>query len=627
MSAPPPGPSDKLQLRAQRKGDRGDVTTQTFTLPPGLEVRLGREPRDNPGSPTFRADFGADLVVRGDLHISNWHATLTWDGGRVRVRKVPSARNPVFLLDPLNPDAGRPAEDFSIGLFERFRIGNTTFLAVADAPQERTISGEELRGMAFTDPAPRVDALAALPDLIRLAPDDDRLQTELLRVLLRGVPRADVAAVVTADGAAVATLWRDDRPRDGFRPSRQLAERAVRGFENVHHVWTGLGYVPPPAGGRRDAHDHTAPTAGTDIDWALCVRLLGSSDEGLYVAGRQAGGAGAAPAGDLKFVKLAGDIYAALRDLLGAQRREGFLARMLAPVVRQAVMANRRFEEVIAPRELPVTVLFCDLRGFTAAVAAREEDLMGTWEMLSEALDVMTEAIIDQDGVVGDFQGDAAMGFWGWPDPQDDQIDRAARAALVIRRKFVQFSERAGHPLTGMSFGVGIAHGPGIAGKLGASEQMKVGVFGPVVNRASRLESATKTLRCPILLDDPVVTHLARGGARSWCRVRQVARVIPKGLEKKPPVLIGELLPPERERGPNLSEPNRRIYEAALDRFFARDWDEFRAMVSQFPKDGPVDFVSKFIRDCEADALRAGVPEAEAGRAPADWNGGIPVEK
>ena len=97
----------------------------------------------------------------------------------------------------------------------------------------------------------------------------------------------------------------------------------------------------------------------------------------------------------------------------------------------------------------------------------------------------MTSGIIDRDGVIGDFQGDAAMGFWGWPIPMDDQVDRAARAALDIRQGFARRARRR-TPLAGFPCGIGIAHGPAIAGRLGTSDQFKVGRLGPVVNLASR---------------------------------------------------------------------------------------------------------------------------------------------
>ena len=81
----------------------------------------------------------------------------------------------------------------------------------------------------------------------------------------------------------------------------------------------------------------------------------------------------------------------------------------------------------------------------------------------------MTAAIVDHDGVVADFQGDAVMGFWGWPLAHPDQIELAARAALAIRRRFVGLGDRPDHPLADLvgavphlPCGIGIAHGHAI---------------------------------------------------------------------------------------------------------------------------------------------------------------------
>ena len=67
-----------------------------------------------------------------------------------------------------------------------------------------------------------------------------------------------------------------------------------------------------------------------------------------------------------------------------------------------------------------MTVLFCDLRGFSRESERSADDLFGLLERVSRALGVMTHHILEEGGVIGDFHGDAAMGFWGWPIAQAD---------------------------------------------------------------------------------------------------------------------------------------------------------------------------------------------------------------
>ena len=94
--------------------------------------------------------------------------------------------------------------------------------------------------------------------------------------------------------------------------------------------------------------------------------------------------------------------------------------------------------------------------------------------------------------------------------------------ALAIRAEFEAASERADDPLADFRIGIGIATGRAVAGKIGTVDQVKVTVFGPVVNLASRLESMTKILHAPILLDERTATVVrnqispARPGCGAW---------------------------------------------------------------------------------------------------------------
>src|SRR5207253_1782118 len=101
-------------------------------------------------------------------------------------------------------------------------------------------------------------------------------------------------------------------------------------------------------------------------------------------------------------------------------------------------------DAVLKPRQTEVTVLFCDLRGSCKIAEDAEQDLAATCDRVADALTVMTTNIIKMDGVVGDFQGDAAMGFWGWPLASEDQVEKACRAALGIYHDFLRESKRAG---------------------------------------------------------------------------------------------------------------------------------------------------------------------------------------
>ena len=350
-----------------------------------------------------------------------------------------------------------------------------------------------------------------------------------------------------------------------FQPSRRLVLQALRQRQSVLHVWQGS---EPSAA--------QAFTARGDFDWAFCAPVLGEACPGwvLYVTGRFAAERpGLSPSSDptdlredMKFTELVAAALSSLRQMQLLNRRQATLSQFFSPVVLDT-LGHEDPDVVLAPRETEVAVLFCDLRGFSRHSERHAGDLLELLRRVSQALGVMTHHILEQGGVVGDFQGDAAMGFWGWPLAQEDAVLRSCRAALAIRSQFELAARDPESPLAGFQAGIGIATGRAVAGKIGTADQVKVTVFGPVVNLASRLEGMTKTLRAPILLDEAAARAARRQVPREVGRVRRLAVVQPYGLDT--PLEVSELLPP-LSQDPLLSDEHLECFEAALDAFLAR---------------------------------------------------------
>jgi adenylate cyclase len=387
-----------------------------------------------------------------------------------------------------------------------------------------------------------------------------------------------------------------------------LILEALRERKSLVHVWRGT----TDAGG-------PAFTASDEADWAFCVPVDADACRGwaIYVAGRfsREEYEGRHPSDphdlrdDLKFTELAATTLGNLRSMRILERSHAGLSHFFSPVVLE-VLAGEDPEQVLAPQETCVTVLFCDLRGFSRKAEQSADDLWGLLNRVSQSLGVMTRHIREQGGVVGDFHGDSAMGFWGWPLKQDDTIERACRAALGIRAEFAAAARRDGHALSDFRIGIGIATGRAVAGRIGTVDQVKVTVFGPVVNLASRLEGMTKTLRAPILLDQATAQVIRQRVPVDRARVRRIAVVRPYGLET--PVEVSELLPPAADF-PQLTDDHIRAYEQALDALHEGDWPRAFELLHQVPADDRVkDFLTVFI--------------AQHNRTPpADWDGVIPL--
>jgi len=554
------------------------------TLPQGRKLLLGR------GRGTW--------AVPWDDQISRKHVEICWHHGRLEVEKLPAAGNPIFVQ-------GRQVGSFYLRPGECFVIGRTTFTLTdeqvnisVDLPRpvtEQTFSAKYLKGVRFRDADQRIDVLSRLPEIISGATSDSELFVRLVNVLMTGVPHASAAAIVAVgpgaeESTGIRVLHWDRRALagEGFQPSERLILQAVRQGKSVVHVWSGPG--------------SGAFTVSEDIDWAFCTPVEGVACRGwaIYAAGRfaddkSAGSQASDPRDlrdDLKFTELAAATLGSLRELRQLERNQASLGSFFSPVVLDA-LAGEDPNVVLAPRETQVSVLFCDLRGFSRQSEKSADDLLGLLNRVSQSLGVMTHHIRQQGGVVGDFHGDAAMGFWGWPLAQDDAVERACLAALGIRREFEAAAKRDGHALTDFRIGIGVATGTAVAGRIGTIDQVKVTVFGPVVNLASRLESMTKVLRAPILLDRGTAMAVRERISPETARVRRVAVVKPYGLDV--PVEVSELLPPTSEY-PQLTDDHVAAYEEALDALLQRDWSQAFQLLHRVPADDRVkDFLTMFI--------------------------------
>jgi adenylate cyclase len=568
-----------------------------------------------------------------DDHISREHVRLLWNGERLVAQAHPDARNPVFVQ-------GKEATRFELRPGEHFVIGSTTFSlsddqasVSLDAPQpmqEQAYSAQYLKRMRFRNADQRIENLSRLPEIISGASSDAELFMRVVNVLLSGVPSADAAAVVAIDqqSSEVAARGSPDPARQAqhpsarriqilhwdqrrlaagqFQPSERLIQEAVRRGESVLHVWNVRGA-------------NQAFTEAENYDWAFCTPVPGKtcSGWGIYLTGRFVGDASRTPApsdptdlrDDLKFTEIAAATLGSLTELRALGRRHAGLTQFFSPLVLEA-LGDDDPERALAPRETQVSVLFCDLRGFSLTSEHAAGDLLGLLERVSKALGVMTGQILTHGGVVGDFHGDAAMGFWGWPISDAADAGQCCLAALGILAEFNAAAQRVDPRLADFQAGIGIATGRAVAGKIGTADQVKVTVFGPVVNLASRLEGMTKTFRAAILLDEETARVVRETVPPERGRVRRVARVRPFGLDSA--VEVSELLPPSTEHS-QLSDEAIADYESALDAFQAGRWSDAFDLLHRVPATDRVkDFLTVYI--------------AQHNRTPPrDWDGVVPL--
>ena len=380
----------------QETGDRIQETGKTLHRPNGRIVNhASHRTRPEPGGRLAEAGSGHGTVVLGrepdawnvpwEPFLARRHAELTLQGGRLKVRRLAAAANPVF-------HAGKPADSFELQPGGAFVIGRTVF-TLADpstrplarrpattAPllEARTVMHHELDRLAFRDAPHRLDVLSRLPgrDLQRhrrrrpVRPARATCCWPASAGPTRSRARRRPRRCCTGTAAAPA--------RATFEPSRRLvAEAVAKQKQTVLHVWgadadRGRGDDPFTLQGR--------------FDWAFCTPVVGEACPGwgLYVAGRFAGAAAStllAPwesnelRDDVKFAELVADILGSLRQVQVLRERQGVFRRFFSPGVLN-VLSGGDAPHALEPREADVTVLFCDLRGFSKTVEERRRQLL-----------------------------------------------------------------------------------------------------------------------------------------------------------------------------------------------------------------------------------------------------------
>ena len=177
--------------------------------------------------------------------------------------------------------------------------------------------------------------------------------------------------------------------------------------------------------------------------------------------------------------------------------RIGRLKRFLAPQVAQMIASSDLPDSVLASHRQEITVLFCDLRGFTNFTETSEpEEVMA---VLRDYHENLGELIFRYEGTLERFLGDGIMIVFNDPIPCVDHTERAIRLALDMRERVDALGtqwRRKGHEL---GFGIGIATGFATVGQIGFQERREYTAIGSVINLASRLcdEAATGQIVIP----------------------------------------------------------------------------------------------------------------------------------
>jgi adenylate cyclase len=591
-----------------------------------LELEVGPSIRVGRKSPT-------GWSIPWDKQISREHADLSWNGSQVEVACMEAARNPIYV-------SGEGVRQASLQPGQSFIIGQTTFSVVGaeivddvsgDGPEEHAFDREALQSFEFRDAGQQIELLSKLPVILDEGPSDADFAAQLVELLLQGVARADAAAVVQYDVPDAGSLQTGPDEDDGamlmegapvfpsepammrvataddyegrFRPSRRLIMSTFTRRESIVHLWSDDG---------GDDDDGPQFTVSDDLDWAFCTPLLSPSCRGwfLYVSGIADGDVDEAElGGDLRFAELMAHFIGAVRQMRTLQETQTQLSSFFSPKVMES-LTGENGHLALVPEERDISILFCDVQGFSRKSEQLKNDLHQLLTCMKEALSKMTGGILDADGTIADFQGDAALAFWGWPVKLEEGPVPACRAALMIQDEFLNPSDNA-DLLEGFKIGLGVSHGNAIAGQIGTPKQAKIGVFGPVVNQGARLESMTRQFKIGICIDEVTSDFCRRFLTPEEGRIRKLVRVRPKGMDIA--ITVHELMGPVGTPDTPSNE-HIEVFETAVQAVVDGEWDKAKEILNCLEDEGPKEFL--FLRMSEL-----------GDQPPADWDGAFRLAK
>jgi adenylate cyclase len=180
----------------------------------------------------------------------------------------------------------------------------------------------------------------------------------------------------------------------------------------------------------------------------------------------------------------------------GKQKRQikGAFAQYLAPDMVDALIADPD-KLTLGGEKKKMTIMFCDVRGFTAISEALKEQPEVLAEVINTLLTELTNDILECGGTIDKYMGDCIMAFWNAPVENPKHAELAVEAAQKMMKTIYKVNDKIGSQ-GGVSFdlriGIGIATGECVVGNMGSKQRFDYTVLGDVVNLASRLEGQTK---------------------------------------------------------------------------------------------------------------------------------------
>lgn len=297
-------------------------------------------------------------------------------------------------------------------------------------------------------------------------------------------------------------------------------------------------------------------------------------------------------------------------------------------------------EPTLGGESRELTLLFSDVRGFTAIAESFRDDPAGLTTLMNQFLTILSKGILDYKGTIDKFMGDAVMAFWNAPLDNNDHARAACRAALRMISDVEEFNKRqaatarlmrmerrkgeggrekadreegaiADRPTPAINVGIGINTGQCVVGNMGTSTRFDYTALGDPVNVASRLEGQSRNYGARIILGSSTARAVMEDFALlELDMIRVVGKVVPENIF----ALVGD----DTLSANPIFQQAFVLNNTMLSAYRAQDWNSVEVVLPQ---------LEKLFEELKLDLnlyvalYRARITDMRAVPPPEDWDG------
>lgn len=241
--------------------------------------------------------------------------------------------------------------------------------------------------------------------------------------------------------------------------------------------------------------------------------------------------------------------------------------------------------------ERELSVLFCDVVGFSAIIEQLEPTRVPDW--LNGFFNLISRIIVRHEGTIDKYMGDSVMAVWGAPQRSKSHAYDALQAATDMCEELAALNKRfVAQGLPTMRIGIGVSTGLATVGTFGSEYRMDYTVVGDTVNVARRLEEQTRKYHVPVVVSDTTAEALPD------MVFRELDTVVVKGRQK--PVTMYQPMGLKTRADETLLE-NLELHRQAMAASKARDWPLARKLFGELQVSfGPTNMYALYLRGIDA---------------------------